>query len=97
MSIAALMILWGTLATQRAPDNAPAVPLARKTWIPGILGILLALYVFMADAIAALQEGRPVGTELPMSFNWPLFAIALALMAIGVADFGRRARRMRAA
>lgn len=97
MSIAALMIVWGTLATQGVPDGARAVPLSRKTWIPGVLGILLALYAFMADAIAALQEGRAVAAELPVSFNWPVFAVALALMAVGVADFSRRARRMRAA
>ena len=45
-------------------------------------GGLLALYVFCSDAFHALLRGQPDWATLrPGSFNWPLFAVALALMA----------------
>ncbi|MBN1811716.1 MAG: hypothetical protein JXA14_07765 [Anaerolineae bacterium] len=46
-------------------------------------GALLALYVFMADAIHALLSG-PVDWDAlrPTPFHWPLFLVALALMAL---------------
>jgi hypothetical protein len=93
MSIAVLMIVWGTMATQAVPDGARAVPLSRATWILGMSGIVLALYAFMADAIHAVREGQPVAAQLPEEFNWPVFAAALVLMAGAVARFGSRARR----
>jgi hypothetical protein len=95
MCIALLMIVWGTLATQPGADRAPAVPLSRIAWGCGTAGILLALYAFMADAIRAVQAGRPVTGELPVAFNWPVFAAALLLMAAAVAEFGRHAARPR--
>ena len=46
-------------------------------------GALLALYVFMLDAVHALLAG-PVDwdTRRPTPFKWPLFLVALALMAV---------------
>ncbi|MBN1979678.1 MAG: hypothetical protein JW918_19965 [Anaerolineae bacterium] len=46
-------------------------------------GALLALYVFMTDAIHALLAG-PVDwdTLRPTPFKWPLFLVALVLMAV---------------
>src|SRR4029077_5666465 len=49
VSIALLMIVGGTLATQSAARQ-PATSLARRLWWLQALGIALALYVFMADA-----------------------------------------------
>ena len=47
------------------------------------LGGLLALYVFMSDSLQALLQGRLDWTTLrPEPFKWPLFLIALALMAL---------------
>jgi hypothetical protein len=78
ISIALLMIVWGTLATQRG-DSAPD---ARWPWALGSIGIGLALAVFMIDAWRALPDGRDaVAQMLPTTFNWPLFGIALLLMA----------------
>jgi hypothetical protein len=53
----------------------------RLTTVMG--GALLALYVFMADAIRAVLAG-PVDwdTLRPTSFKWPLFLVALVLMAL---------------
>jgi len=78
VSIALVMIVWGTLATQ-ASDGAGDV---RWTWALSSVGIALALSVFMTDAWRALPGGRDaVLRVLPTTFNWPLFWIALLLMA----------------
>jgi hypothetical protein len=48
-----------------------------------ILGGLLALYVFMSDALGALLAGQTDWDTLrPEPFKWPLFLLALALMAL---------------
>jgi hypothetical protein len=81
VSIAILMILWGTLASQF--ERAPAPLLSNwRVWFLNSIGIALALYVFMADAIRVADQGVDViRNVLPTRFNWPLFSIALALMA----------------
>jgi hypothetical protein len=81
MLIALLMILWGTLASQFERDPSPTVSNGRL-WIPCFLGMGLALYVFMADALrVANQSVDVIRNVLPVDFNWSLFLIALALMA----------------
>jgi glucan phosphoethanolaminetransferase (alkaline phosphatase superfamily) len=46
-------------------------------------GGLLALYVFMSDSLAAWLRGQADWATLrPGPFKWPLFLLALALMAI---------------
>jgi hypothetical protein len=78
VSIALVMILWGTLATQ-SNEGATDAPWA---WALGWVGIVLALAVFMIDAWRALPEGREAVLQvLPTTFNWPLFWVALLLMA----------------
>ncbi len=48
----------------------------------GFLGGILALFVFMADALLALASGRPDWNVLaPGEFRWPVFLLALAMMA----------------
>ena len=77
-SIAAVMIVWGTLATQ----SADGFTHARWAWALGGIGIGLALAVFMIDAWRMLPNGREaVQQVLPTTFNWPLFWVALVLMA----------------
>jgi hypothetical protein len=78
VSIALVMILWGTLATQSRDDATDA----RWTWALASVGIVLALAVFMIDAWRALPFGRDAVLQvLPTTFNWPLFWVALLLMA----------------
>jgi hypothetical protein len=89
--IAALMIVGGTLAVhsvaeRRATRLTPV--LSGLQW----LGAALALYVFMADALGAVRDGRDVRTVLPQTFDWPMFSIAFALMA---APVGRSLWRLR--
>jgi hypothetical protein len=98
VSIAALMILWGTLASHSevrslsAPHrvfHGDAEPNTSKAgWKPALLwlltlsGVMLALYVFMADSISVAGQGSTtLRNVLPTRFNWPLFTLALVLMA----------------
>lgn len=81
MLIALLMISWGTLAS-RFERAAPPVASNGRVWISCFLGMALALYVFMADALRVAGAGDAViRNVLPVDFNWRLFLIALALMA----------------
>ena len=88
VSIALVMILWGTLATQ----SGDAATDARWTFLTAALGwagIVLALGVFTIDAWRALPDGREAVLQvLPTTFNWPLFGAALLLMATPLAHTG---------
>jgi hypothetical protein len=89
-SIAALMVIGGTLVVFHDSDERPFWP-RRSTWLFNGTGATLALYVFMADAIRMLPHGpRVVAQTLPVTFLWPLFLIGLALMAVPVMDLVRR-------
>lgn len=78
VSIALLMIAWGTLATQ-AHGTAKE---SRLAWMLASVGIALALGVFMIDAWRALPGGRDAILQvLPVRFNWLLFGVAWLLMA----------------
>jgi hypothetical protein len=96
--IASLMVVWGTLVTQWH-DRIPAIRFARASWGLSWAGIVLALAVFMADAVRALPEGLDaVRQVLPAAFNWPVFGVALLLMATPLAPaFAVRLRRGRPA
>jgi hypothetical protein len=95
-SIALLMILWGTFMTKvrRFPVSGNA---QWKFLALGGIGAALALFTFMADAIRTADQGTDaLRNMLPVCFNWPLFGVALVLMALPVADVARlelRARR----
>ncbi len=87
VTIAALMIIAGTLFTQYDFAELPHVP-ARWAWIANLCGALLALYVFMADAIRVMGDGgEAFRTLLPVSFNWLLFLIATVLIAAPIINF----------
>ena len=92
VSIALLMIVGGTLASQ--PDvKRGACALTRWWWRVQGLGVALALYVFMADALSALPRGfEATQTVLPKTFNWALFWVAFSLMAAPVAQAAWRFR-----
>lgn len=79
--ISGLMIAWGTHVTQlNEPDESKAVP--RAAWGAGAAGVVLALYAFMADSLRHVQQGRESADYvLPTVFDWPMFLVALILMA----------------
>lgn len=90
VSIAILMIVWGTAVTE-SPQASEPQRLTRKVWLLNASGIALALYIFMADSLEQLPRLRLGMTyTLPTSFNWPLFAAALALMATPLLVLGVR-------
>ena len=93
MSISVLMIIWGTLTTGREGKYATArsrrrfIELIELTWLTrtwglNFLGMVLALYVFMADSLRVADQGVvALRNVLPQSFNWPMFLLALLLMS----------------
>jgi hypothetical protein len=84
MLIAGLMIVFGTLVTQREVGEEKFWP-GRRSGLASVTGMALALYVFMADAIRVAPQGEQAWRAmLPSRFNWPLFLLALALMAAPV-------------
>jgi hypothetical protein len=89
-SIAALLVVWGTLATRA--DFAHQSAVEKLLWRLNWIGMTLALYVFMADALRDLRLGLDVTKTLPTTFNWPLFFLAYALMAAPVAHLAWRLR-----
>src|SRR6185295_14642702 len=90
---ASLMIVWGTLVTQRQ-DRIVVTRFTRASWGGSWASILLALAVFMADSIRALPAGLDtVRQVLPTAFNWPVFVAALLLMATPLAHTGWRSCR----
>jgi uncharacterized BrkB/YihY/UPF0761 family membrane protein len=95
VSIALLMIVWGTLVSQR-PDREPDPAVSWTSWRLNWLGITLALYVFMADAIASLPNGLDATrVVLPRTFNWLAFTTALLLMSAPVAQMAWRGQARR--
>jgi hypothetical protein len=82
MLIAALICVTAVLAVVRMERGERlAITGARVGSVAA--GGLLALYVFMSDALHALLGGQPDWATLrPGPFKWPLFLIALALMAL---------------
>jgi len=82
--ISLLMIFWGTLASQSARPQFSA-PEHLSVWILNFIGGLLSLYVFMTDSLRVAGGGvDALRVMLPVRFNWPLFLVALTLMAAPV-------------
>jgi len=88
VSIAALMIVLGTQITQLGKLDHAQWP-GLIAWSCCIAGAMLALYAFMSDAIHAPKWDADTLTNiLPVSFNWPLFLLALVLMAAPIVELG---------
>jgi len=90
--IAVLMIVWGTLVSQHAV-RLPATRAMPILWGLTGLGIVTALYVFMADSLHAARHGLDMTAVLPTDFKWSVFIVALALMATPVANIAWNMRR----
>jgi hypothetical protein len=89
VTIAALMIVTGSLLTLTAPRDGGRGPRARAWWIAAA-GATLALLVFMRDALQAVVTGNTALREvLPETFPWPVFLIAVGLMAAPAWDLFR--------
>lgn len=91
-SIAALMVVGGSLVALYDEPGRPLWP-GRRTWVFNGAGALLALALFMADALSALPHGpHAVRSVLPTDFQWLPFLLALALMAFPIGDLLRQLR-----
>ena len=90
VSIAILMIVWGTIASQSRHQLLDCRN-AWRVWLLNSIGASLALYLFMADALRVTSQGvEAIRTVLPIHFDWPLFCLALGLMAAPVIRLGAR-------
>jgi hypothetical protein len=88
--IAGLMVLGGTLVSQNDSPEGPFWPSRRSAWF-ALFGALLALYVFMADALRVMGQGeRAIRSVLPSSFNWLVFMPAIILISAPVVELGLR-------
>jgi hypothetical protein len=90
--IALLMIVWGTLVSQTAVRQT-ATPAMPMLWGVTGLGVVTALYLFMADSLHAARHGLDMTMVLPTDFKWSVFIVALALMAAPVANIAWNMRR----
>ena len=82
--IASLMVLWGTFVTQFEHTPPPGLSNVR-VWLLAFIGMAIALYVFMVDALRVADQSVAVISQvLPTQFNWMLFLVALTLMAAPV-------------
>ncbi len=94
-SIAVLMIVFGATVARGDSPERPLWP-GRISTCAAVMGGVLALYVFMADAIRLVLTGGglpELRDLLPPWFNWPLFLAALVLMAVPVLEILLRSRR----
>jgi len=85
-AIAALMIIGGTIIAQIDEVDMPFAP---RRWSMGmaLIGAMVALYVFMANAIGAASGGmESIRTMLPTEFHWRMFGLAFMLMTMPIVD-----------
>jgi hypothetical protein len=88
--ISLLMIAWGTL-TCKVEGMQSSWRSDVAAWGMNLVGIGLALYVFMVDTLRVADQGVEVlRNVLPTTFNWPLFGMALLLMAAPVVQAYRQ-------
>lgn len=90
VSIALLMILFGLLATFLEQAEPPLWP-GTLAVTAALFGMLIALLVFMADAIFNLKFGvETVRQTLPKQFQTTVFICSVLLMSTPVAQMGRQ-------
>lgn len=90
MTIAALMVLCGTLITGFDSPTRTVWP-SWRVWTLSAAGAGLALFVFMQNGIVGVLGGSFAPQAPPGRFNWPLFVVALALMGAPVGAMARNA------
>lgn len=84
--ISIILIIGGILVINLDGKSSLFTP-TRISWLICGVGLITALYVFMAPAIYdLLGSSRGVNNILPTYFNWPLFATALLLMCAPIIE-----------
>lgn len=95
VSIALLMAAFGTIVGRQDSAEKPLWP-RRLSCVSVVLGVMLALWVFMADAIDIVIAGggtRELRELLPIHFRWGWYLLAFGLMAVPVIDVWWQARQ----
>jgi hypothetical protein len=88
--IAGLMVFGGSLVALGDTPDRPLWP-GNVSVALNVLGGLLALYVFMADALRVAGQGEQALRHLlPTPFHWGLFGIAWLLMSAVGWDVARQ-------
>ena len=96
-TIAAMMIVFGTVVSQFGEADHAVWP-GGFACGSGLMGVAISLYVFMADAIHAVDKSETaLRNLLPASFHWPMFSIALLLLAVPIVAVCREVRKRRRA
>ncbi len=82
--IALLMVVGGVMAILQDDRQVMLRP-TRYDWALLFLGVLIVLYSFMADALAALPiSPNEVNKVEPTAFKWPIYFVGFALMTWAV-------------
>jgi hypothetical protein len=89
--IALLLVIGGTLMIKS--ESYTHVRPTRLGWWLAAPGAVIALGVFMADALRIVSNGggrKELEQLVPTEFNWPLFLVGYALMCGSVWDVWRQ-------
>ena len=81
MSVALMMIFFGTVSVQRAPVLWPG----KRAIFLSAIGVALSLWAFMYDTLGLVLKGASASTVrdvLPKSFPWLLFVFGLTLTGL---------------
>ncbi|MFZ3069789.1 MAG: hypothetical protein WA110_01525 [Anaerolineaceae bacterium] len=82
--IALLMVVGGARAVLRAEEGVK-IHIKSAEWVTFSCGILLLLYTFMADSLAALPADMQTLSQLkPTSFQWPVYVVGYVLTFFAV-------------
>ncbi len=93
--ISLLLISGGILVALGEQFPEPVWP-RKWAWALNFCGVGLALYNFMMPALQVIRAGeQAVRQILPDSFNWTLFGLAFALLAVPIVDVGSQLLRRR--
>jgi hypothetical protein len=93
--ISIILIVGGILMTELDRTASLFTP-SRVSWVFCTVGLITALYVFMATAIHGLLVGsRGIHDILPTQFNWPMIGVALIMLSAPIIDTALRFRKDR--
>ena len=88
--VSLLMIVFGSLLSTA---EGRLIRLAWWSWLAVIVGVFLALFVFMQEALEALPASiEIIRAILPVDFNWWLFSLAIFLLAVPILELAFRLR-----
>jgi hypothetical protein len=94
VSIAILMVLYGTIVCAFDSEERPLKPSALSC-VLALIGGCVALYVFMTDSLHLVLTQHSIHglrSMLPQWFNWPLFLIGFGLLAAPIVSVWARAK-----